>query len=57
MSGFDDASRDIKRAYESPEDMARFYLMRAIASALIGIGERLESIDDALRNTIGGQSR
>ena len=58
MSGqFDEAARDIDYANNDniSDGTAQFYLLRSIAQALIGIGEYLERIDDALRNTIGGR--
>lgn len=48
------AKRDVISAdYEESE----FFLYRSIAQSLIVVAECLENIDDALRNTVGGNPR
>lgn len=53
------AHNDIETAngYEVDEAASAFFLQRSIATSLTAIADRLGSIDDALRNTVGGSPR
>jgi hypothetical protein len=52
-----EAVNDIHAADKQSMDDGQYFLLRSIAKSLLALGERLNSIDDALRNTIGGIPR
>jgi hypothetical protein len=56
MDYLKEAKDDLDRGDRTEGQLSRYYVLRAIARSVIAVAEKIDSIDDALRNTIGASN-